>query len=84
MLYKDGRQTVEVLSSYLYELSIYVFYKNRSELLESKFYSSNKPLKIKKDVKTIKKTKDYKVISFLELLGAPQTYMESKGFKLAE
>lgn len=84
MLYKDNRSIVEVLPKFLYEISIYVIFKKRAELLYSKMISSNKELKIKKDVKIVEKTKNYTIVKYLELLGAPQSYMERKGFKLVE
>lgn len=84
MLYKDGRVTVELLSEYLYEVTIYVHFKMRSECLFSKFISSKKELKVKKDVVVMKKTKQYTVVKYLELLGAPQSYMNRRGLKPIE
>ena len=47
-------------------------------------YTSNKLLKIKKDVKVLKKTREYEIIQFVDLLGAPQSFIEENNLPIYE
>lgn len=83
MLYQDGRNKIELLTTYLYELSIYAIGKNRVELVASKFISSKKEIRIKKPIQ-IKKCKGYIIEKSIVLLGAPQEYMDKYFLKPCE
>ena len=71
-----------VTNFFLYELSIYKIYKDRFECIDSKFYSTKKPLNIKKDIQ-IRKLKDYKIVIYIDWIGAPEEYIKNNNFKLS-
>lgn len=64
MLYKG--KLVSKLPVYLYEISIYVHFKNRHECLFHKFITCKKLLSLK--CKELKKTNDYTIIAYLDLI----------------
>lgn len=80
--YEDSQ--IEVLPYFLYEVSVYEIRKNRFNILGSKMYTSNKFLRIRNDVKTLKKTREYEVIQFVDLLGAPQSFIEENNLPIYE
>lgn len=79
----EGSQ-IEVLPYFLYEVSIYEIHRNRCNILDSKMYTSTKLLKIKEDVKVLKKTREYEVVQFVDLLGAPQSFIEENNLPIYE
>jgi hypothetical protein len=63
---------VTVSSKFVYELSAYAHYKNRVELLGSKFITSNSELKEK--VQVTKKI-GYRIVKSVDLVSAPKEYI---------
>jgi hypothetical protein len=60
-----------------------MLWKGGASLIEEKYYSSNKPISLKKkDLK--KKMKGYNLVRFFELEYAPEKYLINNGFKLIE
>jgi hypothetical protein len=47
-------------------------------------YISNKFLTLKNDVKILKKTREYIIIQFINLLGAPQSFIKENNFPIYE
>lgn len=87
MIYQYGRSNIELLSKYLYEIDVYYISYDRAELLQSKFVSSNKELKIKHEISIEnhkRKDKGYIIQKSITLLGAPQSFMDKYGLKPIE
>lgn len=89
MLYKYGNSKIELLSKYLYEVSIYYISFDRAEMLSSKFISSNKEIRIKKEIevenhKNKKTGQGYILEKSIVLLGAPQQFMDKYSLQKIE
>ena len=83
MIYEKNNQRITVNDKFIYCSSIYVLWKGGASLIEEKYYSSNKPISLKKkDLK--KKKKGYTLQRFFELEYAPEKYLINNGFKLIE
>lgn len=79
-IFEKNNEKVIVSDNFLYCITIYRFCKGRAEMLEEIYYSTKEPIKInKKDLK--KKTKDYNLFKFVDLVKAPQEYLLNNGFK---
>lgn len=78
-LLQDNR--VEVMPYFLYEVSVYKITKDMAALMGSKFYKSDKPLNIKKDV-TVKKCKDYDIVRYVDILGVTQEFVDEEKLPL--
>lgn len=63
---------ITISPTFIYELSAYAHYKDRVELLGSKFVSSNKPLKER--IQITKKI-GYRIIKSIDLISAPLDYL---------
>lgn len=74
---------VEIMPYFLYEVSVYKIAKNMAALMGSRFYKSDKLLKIKNDV-TVKKFKDYDVVRYVDILGVPQEFVEENNLPIYE
>lgn len=72
---------ISIMDSFVYELSVYKVFKDRAECLGSKYYSSPKELKIKKDCK-IKKYKDFSICIYIDWIGAPKQYIVDNNLEL--
>jgi hypothetical protein len=55
-------------------------WRRGASLIDEKYYTSNKPLNIKKIPKLLKK-KDYVIQRFINLEGAPEEYLINEGYK---
>lgn len=75
MLYHYDHSQIELLHQYLYEITVYAIGKDRAELIVSKFLTSKTPLKIKKPIK-VEKRKGYIIEKSIQLLGAPQEFID--------
>lgn len=80
MMYHKNSEYVKVSDKYVYLESIYILLKNRAELFSEKFYKSNKPIKLTKK-NLLKKTKNYTLYRFLDLIEAPLEYLLTNKFK---
>lgn len=74
---------IEVLPYFLYEVSIYESHRNRFNVLDSKMYTSNKFLKVKTRT-TLRKTKEYEIVRFIDLLGAPMSFIKENNLPIYE
>lgn len=74
---------VETMPYFLYEVSVYKIAKNIAALIGSRFYKSDKLLKIKNDL-TVKKFKDYKVVRYINILGVPKEFVEENNLPIYE
>lgn len=63
---------ITVSSTFIYELSAYAHYKDRVELLGSKFVSSSNPLKER--IQVTKKI-GYRIVKSIDLISAPLDYL---------
>lgn len=82
-LYQRYDDLVYTNDKFIYCSSIYKLWKGGAYLLEEKYYSSNKPLKLKKkDIKL--KKKEYILYRFFDLEFAPETWLINNGFKIIE
>lgn len=81
--YRFGGDRIEPMPYFLYEVIIYKATKNMAGLLDSKYYKSDKLLKIKNEV-TCKKFKDYQIIRYINLLGAPMEFIKENKLPIYE
>lgn len=82
-LYEKNNQRIVVNDKFIYCDSIYMIWKNGASLIEEKYYSSDKPISLKK--KDLKKKKgEYILFRFFELKYAPENYLINNGFKIVE
>lgn len=69
---------VTISQSFIYELSAYNHYKDKVELLGSKFIKSDKPLK--ESVSVTKKI-GYRIVKSIDLVSAPLEYLINNNYK---
>lgn len=81
--YRFGENRIEPMPYFLYEVSIYVITKNMASLFDSKYFKSNKLLKIKNEV-VCKKFKGYKIVRYVDLLGAPMEFIKENNLSIYE
>lgn len=74
---------VEIMPYFLYEVSVYKIAKNMAVLMDSRFYKSDKLLRINNDV-TVKKLKDCDVIRYIDILGVPKEFVEENNLPIYE
>ena len=72
--YRYNDLNIEVLPYFLYEVSFYKISENMANMLEKRYYKSDKLLNVKET--TIKKYKHYTLIRYINLLGAPIEFIE--------
>lgn len=80
MVYVKNNEYTQVNDNFIYCETIYKFCNKRVELLEEKFYKSNKVLKLKKKNLMLKR-KQYTIYRFLDLVAAPLEYLLNNNFK---
>ena len=68
---------------FLYEVSTYKITRDMAYLLNSKFFKSDKLLKIKRD-RECKKVKNFRIIRFIELIGAPMKFIRENNLPIYE
>lgn len=79
-IYENNELRVVVNDKFIYCSEVYMIWKNGAALVETKYYSSDEPIKIKKKKK--KQEKNYKLVQFLTLEFAPEEYLINNKFKL--
>ena len=83
MIYEKGNERIIVNDKFIYCSSVYALWKGGAFLIEEKYYSSNKPISLKKkDMK--KKGKSYTLIRFFDLEYAPENYLINNNYKIVE
>ena len=78
-IYLKNDEVVAVADKFIYHVETYVAWKNGIALYDEKWYSSNEPLKFKKKDNLLKR-KTYKLIRYVTLDYAPQSYLERNGY----
>lgn len=82
VLYENNGNVIQVNDKFIYEDSIYKVFKEGIALFDTKYYTSNKPIKLKKkDLTTKKKGKTEYLVRFFTLEFAPEEYLINNGFK---
>ena len=81
--YRFGENRIEPMPYFLYEVSTYKITRDMAYLLNSKFFKSDKLLKIKRDIEC-KKVKNFRIIRFIELIGAPMKFIQENNFPIYE
>lgn len=79
-IYENDELRVIVNDKFIYCCEVYLLWKNGASLVETKYYSSQEPIKIKKKKKG--KQKDNKLVKFITLEFAPEEYLINNKFKL--
>lgn len=81
ILYEYNGNLIEELPYFLYEVCIYKISLNNANLLSSKYYTSDKLVKLK-DTVMMYKFKDFNVQRFISLLGAPIHFIKDNNLKI--
>lgn len=80
-IYEKNNQIVYTNDKFIYCSDVYKIWSWGASLIEESYYSSDKPISLKKkDLKL--KTKEYTLYRFLELKFAPEEYLINNGFKI--
>ena len=83
MIYEKNNERIIVNDKFIYCSSVYELWKGGASLIEEKYYSSDKPISLKKkDMK--KKGKSYTLIRFFDLEYAPENYLINNNYKIVE
>lgn len=82
-LYEKNDHRVVVNDKFIYCCTVYMIWKNGASLVEEKYYSSNKPISLKKKDKK-KVMKNYILQTFLDLEFAPENYLINNDYKIVE
>ena len=80
-VYSNKQYKLTEYPKFLYEVSLYKIWKDRTECIDSQFYIADRPLEVKKETVS-KKVKDYVLVKYITWLSAPLDYLLSNGFKL--
>ena len=81
--YEKDKQNVHTHDKFIYCSSVYQIWSWGAALMEEKYYSSNKPIVLKKNQLCCKRKK-YSLHRFFELQFAPEEYLINNGFKIVE
>lgn len=79
--YEKDKNIVYVNHKFVYHSEIYLIWSWGASLLDEKYYSSNKPITLKKKNQKLKK-KNYIIYRFLTLEFAPEEYLINNGYKI--
>lgn len=82
MRFRSGLINVSEGKKFLYEVCLYKDYKDRVELVDNRFYSSNNPISYN-PYKAIKMD-GYVLVKTISWLEAPIDYLISNGFREVE
>lgn len=77
--YIKNDEVVGTHEKFIYNVEIYVVWKNGISLYDEKNYACDKPLKFKKKDNLLKRKK-YKLVRYITLTFAPQHYLENNGY----
>ncbi len=80
--YEKDKQRVYTHDKFIYCSTIYQIWSWGAALMEEKYYSSNKPITLKK--KNFVKRKNYSLHRFFELQFAPEEWLIENSFKIVE
>ncbi len=82
-IYEKDNISVIVNDKFIYHSEVYKLWKGGASLLEEKYYSSDKPIRLKKSDIKVKK-KDYILYRFFNLEYAPEEYLINNNYKILE
>lgn len=80
-IYENNELRVVVNDKFIYCCEVYLIWKNGASLVDTKYFSSDSPIKIKKK-KGKQKVEKYKLVKFMTLEFAPEEYLINNKFKL--
>lgn len=80
-IYEKNNIQVVVNDKFIYNSTIYMFWKNGASLLDESYYSSVRPISLKKKDLQFKK-KGYFLYRFFNLEFAPESWLQKNGYKL--
>lgn len=80
-IYEKDKQIVHTHDKFIYCNSIYQIWSWGAALMEEKYFSSIKPITIKKKNLSVKK-KNYSLRRFFELQFAPEEWLLQQGYNL--
>lgn len=80
-VYKKDKDVITTNDKFIYCVETYLLWKNGASLIDEKYYSVNKPLKLKKK-DLLKKEKTYSLCRFVTLEFAPESWLKNEGYKL--
>lgn len=81
--YEKDKQIVYAHDKFVYCSSVYQIWSWGAALIEEKYYSSSKPIVLKKN-QLVNKKKTYSLHRFFDLQFAPEEYLINNGFKIKE
>ena len=81
-IYENDELRVVVNDKFIYCCEVYLIWKNGASLVDTKYFSSDSPIKIKKKKKGKQKEEKYKLVKFMTLEFAPEEYLINNKFKL--
>lgn len=81
--YRFGEHRIEPMPYFLYEVGIYKITEDSAGILGSKYFKSDKLLDFKTEVEH-KKFKDYRLVKYIDLLGAPIEFIEENNLSIYE
>lgn len=76
--YRSGNQRLKAGEQFLYEVNLYKDYKDRVEMVSSKYYVTNKPLNIPKN--ECMSIEDFVLVKCVTWLEAPLDYLTKNNF----
>lgn len=82
-LYQYNEDKIESMPYFLYEISYYKIEKNMAGLLDFKYFKSDKLLNIKNKIEC-KRYKNYLIIRYINLIGAPIEFIKENNLQLYE
>lgn len=82
-IYHSGGVKLTVGSTFIYEVQLYLIYKDRAECVGSKFYSSDKPLEAKES-QFVRVSNEIICAKYITWLSAPLDYLTDNNFKVLE
>ena len=81
IIYVKDEHEVAVSKKFVYHCSVYRIWKRGVCLIDDSYYTSTNALDLKK-IPSVLKKKEYSIHRFIELEGAPEEYLITKGYKL--
>ena len=83
ILYQHKDHILNKADGFVYEIILYLVYKDRIELFDSKYIISKQLIKIKEcEIKAV--NKEYKQMKCIQLIAAPEKYLNENGYKAYE
>lgn len=76
--YRSGNLVLRVASAFIYEVNLYKYYKDRVEVVDTKYFSASAPIKDKKDESS--KLKDCTLVKCVTWVAAPLDYLIENNF----